>query len=367
MMYDAYQAMADVGDRVRSFAASAEAILGVWQNRPYASPLQRMAAYYEVVALAGFTHERPDYAIEDVEVQGAPRAVTQRISTRTPFCNLLHFQKEGGADEPRVLLVAPMSGHFATLLRGTVRTLLRDHQVYITDWVNPRNVKLEAGRFGAGGIHPAPHRFRPPYRRRLPHRRGLPALRLRARRDRRDGDGRRQRTAGEPDADGGPDRRAGRAEQGQRARHRETVRVVSRQPDRHRALEVRGPGPAGLSRLPPAFRLHEHELRAPFQGLRRPLPARVDGDIEKADAIKEFYKEYFAIMDMTADFYLETIDQVFQRFLLPKGEMSSRAARSSRGRSARPSCSPSRARATTSARSARPSRRRTSARAFAPT
>ena len=60
-----------------------------------------MAAYYEVVALAGFTHERPDYAIESVEVRGDTRAVTQRIATRTPFCNLLHFQKEGGADDPQ--------------------------------------------------------------------------------------------------------------------------------------------------------------------------------------------------------------------------------------------------------------------------
>ena len=82
-----------------------------------------------------------------------------------------------------------------------------------------------------------------------------------------------------------------------------------------------GPRPAGLSRLPAALRLHEHERRAPLKAVPRPVQARVDGDDDKADAIKEFYKEYFAIMDMTADFYLETIDQVFQRCLLPKGEM----------------------------------------------
>ena len=65
----------------------------------------------------------------------------------TPFCQLLRFKREGGGDDPKVLLVAPMSGHFATLLRGTVRTLLRDHEVFLTDWINPRNVRLEDGPF----------------------------------------------------------------------------------------------------------------------------------------------------------------------------------------------------------------------------
>ena len=148
MMYDAYQALADVGDRVRLLAANAETILSCWSSRPWASPLARMAAYYEVVALAGFTHNRPDYGVDSVEVRGETRAVTQNGAMRTPFCQLLHFSKEGGADDPKVLLVAPMSGHFATLLRGTLRTVLRDHQVYLTDWINPRNVKLDAGRFG---------------------------------------------------------------------------------------------------------------------------------------------------------------------------------------------------------------------------
>ena len=60
---------------------------------------------------------------------------------------IARFRKAGGEDDPKILLVAPMSGHFATLLRGTIRTLLRDHQVFITDWINPRNVKLEDGEF----------------------------------------------------------------------------------------------------------------------------------------------------------------------------------------------------------------------------
>ena len=63
----------------------------------------------------------------------------------TPFGSLLHFKKDNAPEQPRMLLVAPMSGHFATLLRGTVKTLLQDHDVYITDWHNPRDIPLDAG------------------------------------------------------------------------------------------------------------------------------------------------------------------------------------------------------------------------------
>jgi poly(3-hydroxybutyrate) depolymerase len=147
MMYDAYQGMADVGDRMRLLAQNAHAILAAWSEHPHASPWARMSAYYELVALAGFTHARPDYGIESVDIDGASVWVEERGVSWTPFCQLLHFRKAGGEDDPKVLLVAPMSGHFATLLRGTIRTLLRDHQVFVTDWINPRNIKIDAGGF----------------------------------------------------------------------------------------------------------------------------------------------------------------------------------------------------------------------------
>src|SRR5271166_4369217 len=147
MMYDAYQGMADVGVRVRQLAQNAHMILTNWAAHPTASPWRRMSAYYELVALAGFTHARPDYGIESVEINGAAVPVEERGALWAPFCQLLHFRKAGGANDPKILLVAPMSGHFATLLRGTIRTLLRDHQVFITDWINPRNVRLEDGNF----------------------------------------------------------------------------------------------------------------------------------------------------------------------------------------------------------------------------
>ena len=74
--------------------------------------------------------------------------VTEEVVYATPFGSLLHFKKENSPEQPRMLLVAPMSGHFATLLRGTVKTLLQDHDVYITDWHNPRDIPLEHGKFG---------------------------------------------------------------------------------------------------------------------------------------------------------------------------------------------------------------------------
>src|SRR5579863_5127868 len=126
MMYDAYQAGAEVGERVRRLAANAEGILNTFASHPFASPFRRMAAYYELVALAGFTHVRPDYGIDEVNVRGERFKVEERVELSTPFCQLLRFAREGGEELPKVLLVAPMSGHFATLLRGTIQTLLRD-------------------------------------------------------------------------------------------------------------------------------------------------------------------------------------------------------------------------------------------------
>ena len=168
MMYDSYQAMADVGDSVRLLAANAERILNTWSTGPFASPMRRMAAYYEVVALAGFTHERPGFDLPFVEVRGevvAGRGRGRRC--RPPFCDLRRFRKASGADEPKVLLVAPMSGHFATLLRGTLKTMLRDHEVYVTDWINPRIIPLQAGAVRARRLHPASDRLHPAHRGRI--------------------------------------------------------------------------------------------------------------------------------------------------------------------------------------------------------
>jgi poly(3-hydroxybutyrate) depolymerase len=321
MMYDAYQALADAGDRVRLLAANAESILKTWTNPTHGTPLARMAAYYEVVALAGFTHERPTYNIESVEVRGETRKVSERIATSTPFCNLLHFQKEGGAEDPKVLLVAPMSGHFATLLRGTVKTLLRDHQVFLTDWVNPRNVKMEAGRFGledytqhlidfVGHIGEDCHIVAVCQ----PTVSALAAAAVIA----MDGANVQPASltlmAGPIDVRIAPNKVNQLASEKPFEWFRDNLIGVVPQKFAGRGRRVY----PGFLQLSAFMSMNQERHSKAFVDL---FQHRVAGDFEKADAIKEFYKEYFAIMDMTADFYLETIDQVFQRCLLPQGQM----------------------------------------------
>ena len=133
-------------------AANAHAILEAWSAQPvrlaaggawrpitnsWRSPASRMRGRIT--------------DIDDIEVRRrSDSRSSERGVTATPFCTLLRFpQARAATDDPKVLLVAPMSGHFATLLRGTIRTLLRDHEVYVTDWRNPRDVPLEEGASGS--------------------------------------------------------------------------------------------------------------------------------------------------------------------------------------------------------------------------
>ncbi len=146
--YEAYQAHSDAFAPIRLMARAAERLLNQpWPMLAHHPLVRSAAAGCEMVARAGMWHERPDFRIAAVEVAGERVAVRERIVARHPFCNLLHFEKDYAPEQPRILLVAPMSGHFSTLLRGTVERLLADHDVYITDWVNARSVPMLHGRF----------------------------------------------------------------------------------------------------------------------------------------------------------------------------------------------------------------------------
>src|SRR5579862_8049455 len=149
MLYQAYQAQADIMGPVRAFAKlaaknGAERLNGA--VRP--SPLSNLTAAYDLIARAGLTHVRPPYGIDSVMVGNREVAVTEEAADVTPFGTLLHFKKDIEQAQPRVLLVAPLSGHFATLLRATVKTMLAEHDVYITDWHNVRDVSTTHGPFG---------------------------------------------------------------------------------------------------------------------------------------------------------------------------------------------------------------------------
>src|SRR5579863_9154847 len=124
MLYETYQAHIDTFTPVRWLAGAFQGLLNQpWPMIAHHPMVRSAAAACEMVARAGMWHERPDFRIATAEVAGERVPVTERIVARHPFCNLLHFEKERGADGPRVLLVAPLSGHFATLLRGTAERL----------------------------------------------------------------------------------------------------------------------------------------------------------------------------------------------------------------------------------------------------
>src|SRR3982074_3767672 len=148
MMYQAYQNHMDLTAPWRTGAASALKYLNLVPQGVSDKLFGRLAAALELISRPSLTYTRPPYGIDKVLVGNQELEVTEEVVYATPFGSLLHFKKQNSPEQPRMLLVAPMSGHFATLLRGTVKTLLQDHDVYITDWHNPRDIPLDAGRFG---------------------------------------------------------------------------------------------------------------------------------------------------------------------------------------------------------------------------
>ena len=326
-MYDAYQRMADAGDQVRRFAENAHAILRAWSANPFAPPVRRMAAYYELLALAGFTHSRPDYGVDFVEIHEERVPVEEKGVYWTPFCDLLRFRRAGGENDPKVLLVAPMSGHFATLLRGAVRTLLRDHQVFITDWKNFRNVRLDAGDFSFED-----------YTQHLidfvhvigedchivavcqPTVSALVATAVMAQENSNVQPASLTLMAGPIDCRVSPTKVNELATEKPIEWFRTTMIGVV--PDKFEGAGRRVY--PGFLQLCAFMSMNAERHTKSFVDL---LCCRIEGDIEKADAIRDFYTEYFAIMDMCADFYLETVEQVFQRFLLPQGLMKHKGRR----------------------------------------
>ena len=146
MMYSAYQMHSDMMEPIRAAARASAAALHHWGVPEFM--LRNVTAACELLARTKLTHHRPAFGIDRVAFEGREVAVTEAAAQTTPFATLLHFQKDVAVAQPRVLLVAPLSGHFATLLRDTVRTLLPEHDVYLTDWHNARDVSLDAGSFG---------------------------------------------------------------------------------------------------------------------------------------------------------------------------------------------------------------------------
>src|ERR1700710_809956 len=148
MMYQAYQNHMDLTAPWRTGASAALKYLNLVPQGVSDKAFGRLASALELITRTSLTYARPAYGIDKVMVGNQEYEITEEVTYSTPFGSLLRFKKENGPEQPKLRLVAPRSGHFATLLRGTAKTLLQDHDVYITDWHNPRDIPLAAGRFG---------------------------------------------------------------------------------------------------------------------------------------------------------------------------------------------------------------------------
>jgi poly(3-hydroxybutyrate) depolymerase len=328
MNYRAYQAQADLTMPLRMAAQTTLALLAPFEAALAESvALRHVAASCELVARAALSHERPAYGIETVMVENREVAVVEEIAHATPFCSLLHFRKDIAAAQPRVLVVAPMSGHFATLLRGTLRTLLADHDVYLTDWHNARDVPLADGGFDLDDftthlidflrlLGPGTHMLAICQ----PAVAALAAAALMAEDDDPALPPSLTLMAGPIDTRINPTK-VNTLATGRELRWFETNLIAS--------VPARFAG-AGRRVYPGFLQLAgfmSMNLDRHLKAHHELFNTLVKGDIAKAAALRAFYDEYFAVMDLPAEFFLQTVQAVFQDHLLPRGLLRWRGRR----------------------------------------
>jgi polyhydroxyalkanoate depolymerase len=327
MLYLAYQTHSDLMAPVRMFAEAGLSALGPWAATEDLKVLRNLTAAYELITRAGLTHTRPPYGVGNVRVGNREVAVREVPLVSTPFGTLLRFKKDVEVAQPQVLVVAPLSGHFATLLRSLVRTLLPDHDVCITDWHNARDASIEAGRFGfadyvthlidwlefLGGHSHVVAVCQPCVQ-------VLTAAAVMAQ-------------CGSPAQPrsmtlmAGPiDTRINPTKVNELAMSKPVAwferSLIARVPSRYAGAGRRVY--PGFVQLMAFMSMNIDRHRKAHMDLYDNL-AR--GEIAKAQATKAFYDEYFAVLDLTAEFYLETVEWVFQEARLAKGELDYRGER----------------------------------------
>ena len=290
---------------------------------------RRLYASSDLVAGLTKRYFKPAWNIDEVTVAGRAVRVTCETRWASPWVKLLHFRRDEGdlaeagvrGTSPPVLIVAPLSGHFATLLRGTVQTFLLDHDVFVTDWSNARDVPLFEGRFGFHGYVDAIGEML----RRIGRRAhvvavcqpGPPVL--------------AQAALMAEDQD--PLRPASLTFMGSPIDARLSPTVTNRLAEErpfawfqtNMIYSVPWPYAGAFRRVYPGFvqlasfmsmNLEQHQAAH-----HRYFDHLVVGDGDSADKHREFYDEYLSVLDLSEEFYLETIDIVFQKYLLPKGEL----------------------------------------------
>jgi poly(3-hydroxybutyrate) depolymerase len=329
MLYDAYEVQ-------RSLLAGASKLAGLgagWLNNPanpwgYSSMGPLVAASLEVFAHAAAPRGKPEFDIETVHVHGRDVPVNEEILLRKPFGQLKHFYREGIETGPRLLIVAPMSGHYATLLRGTVERLLPKFDVYITDWRDAKLVPLSEGSFDLDDYIDYLIEFLELIGTKTGERPHMLAV----------------------------------CQPAVPAFAATALMNEDKNPYRPKTLTMMG-GPIDTRQAPTAvntlatqrpFSWFEHNVIATVPMIyagagRKVYPGflqlagfmtmnlgshlishwemfkhLVVGDEESAASTRKFYDEYRSVCDMTAEFYLQTVNVVFQQHQLPKGEMEHR-------------------------------------------
>ena len=322
MMYQAYQAQSDLMWPLRTLAKMS---LPMLQDQAFGlagqPTMRQAAAACRVLELAEVTHKRPPWRLDHVIVKGESVPVVEDVVLTTPFATLLRFRKPGAPAQPKVLVVAPMSGHFATLLRDTVRTTLQDHDVYVTDWHNVRDVPLSAGRFGLdeytehiidflAAMGPNANVIAVCQ----PCVAALAAVAIMS-------EDKHPATPASLTLMAGPiDCRISPTEVNKLATTQPIEwfekNLISHVPWRHGGGGRRVyPGFVQLSAF---MSMNKDRHVNAFKEYYRHL---VDDEFDKAEVTRTFYEEYMAVADLSAEFYLETVSLVFQEYALPKGEL----------------------------------------------
>ncbi|MCH8476529.1 MAG: polyhydroxyalkanoate depolymerase [Wenzhouxiangella sp.] len=289
---------------------------------------ERVAAGYELLHRLGKDYQKPRFDIHSVQAHGHEVPVVELEAMNLPFCRLLRMKRYTDdpatiadlRDDPPVLVVAPLSGHHATLLRDTVRTLLADHKVYITDWIDARMVPAEAGPFHLADYVAYIRRFMEHIGTDSVHVIAvcqpvvpvLAAVSLMA----SNGEATPQSLVlmgGPVDARKSPTGVNNLAEEKSMSWFRANL-----------IHPVPGHFPGVGRRVYPGFMQH-----AGFMAMnpRRHVSSHWDfykqliaGDLEDAESHRRFYDEYNAVLDMPAEYYLDTVEIVFKRHLLPRGQ-----------------------------------------------
>ena len=329
MLYHLYEMQQAALAPVRIMTDATQALMrNPWMPLSYTHWGHSLAAGAEVLEGVIKQRNKPDWRLDTTQIDGKTVSVTREVALSLPFCDLLHFKRGAkGLNDPQVLVVAPMSGHYATLLRGTVQALLPGHDVYVTDWHDARSIPATEGSFDLDTYIDYLMQFMRHLGREThliavcqPAPMVLAAVSLMAAADDKAQPRSMVLMGGPVDT---------------RANPTIVTRFAENRPldwfERHVVTTVPLHYPGAGRRVYPGFMQvgafismnpsrHFHAHIDQFKHLVR-------GDGESADGHRRFYDEYLTVQDIAADFYLDTVEHVFKLHSLPKGTMRWRTQR----------------------------------------